>query len=275
MQTWLDRRFFREQYDREQVLYRLIDEIREFEDLPRIWRRVSERIEAALHPLRIHFFHRTDSGEIRLSYSSDVVPPDLSTSSDSALFRMMRRQMTALDYPLPRAIKLPETDHQWLKRLGAELIVPMSDSQNQPVGLMILGEKRSEEPYSPTDRSLLLAIARQMATVLEVNQLRRQVAQKSRSEHEVLARLMESNVNLLRECPACGYCYDAVDTHCEKCSAQLILTLPVERSMEGRYVLRQLIGKGGMGAVYRATDLRLNRGVAVKIIKADFFGDRK
>jgi serine/threonine-protein kinase len=29
-----------------------------------------------------------------------------------------------------------------------------------------------------------------------------------------------------------------------------------------------------MGSVYRATDQRLNRGVAIKIIKADFFGDR-
>src|SRR5262245_12058798 len=125
MQTWLDRRFFREQYDREQVLYRLIDEIREFEDLPRMCQRVSERIEAALHPLRIHFFHQTDSGEIRLSYSSDVVPPDLSTSSDSALFRMMRRHMTALDYPLPRAIKLPKPCLQWQKGSECELIIPM------------------------------------------------------------------------------------------------------------------------------------------------------
>jgi hypothetical protein len=274
MRTWLDRRFFREHNDREQALYRLIDEIRAFEDLPRLCHRVREQLEAALHPLRIHFFHWTDSREIRLSCSSDDVPPDLLPPSDSALFRMMRSQMTALDYPLPRAIKLPKTGLQWLERLGAELIVPMSDSRNQPVGLMILGEKRSEEPYSPTDRRLLLAIARQMATVFEMAQLQRQVAQQARSEHEVLARLSASNVNLLRECPACGCCYDVVDTHCEKCSTPLILTLPVERAIAGRYVLQQLIGKGGMGSVYRATDQRLNRGVAIKIIKSDFFGDR-
>jgi hypothetical protein len=272
--AWLDRRFFREQYDREQVLYKLIDEIGEFEDLPGIWRRVSEQLEAALHPSRIYFFHQTDARELRLSHSSDNALPDISLSSHSALFWMMRRQRAVIDYLAPRAIKLPKDDFQWLERLGAELIVPMIDSQNQLVGLVILGEKRSEEPYSPTDRRLLLAIARQMATVFEVTQLHYQVAQKARSEHEVLARLTASNVNLLRECPACGACYDVVDTHCEKCSAELILTLPVERAIEGRYVLHQLIGKGGMGAVYRATDLRLNREVAIKIIKADFFGDR-
>lgn len=274
MRTWLDRRFFREQFDREQTLYRLIDEIREFEDPPRMWRRVSERIEAALHPLRIHFFHQTDSREIRLSYSLDNVPPHLPPSSESALFRMMRGQITALDYPLPRAIGLPPTELLWLERLGAVLIVPMIDSQNQTVGLMILGEKRSEEPYSSTDRSLLLAIARQMATVFEVTRLHDQIARKARSEHEVLARLMANNINLMRECPQCGCCYDVVDTHCKKCSMELALTLPIERTVADRYCIHQLIGKGGMGAVYRATDLRLKRAIAIKIIKADFFGDR-
>jgi serine/threonine-protein kinase len=187
---------------------------------------------------------------------------------------MMRRQMAALDYPLPRAFKLPKTDLQWLERLGAGLIVPMNDSQNQPVGLMILGEKRSEEPYSPTDRSLLLAIARQMATVFEVIRLNDQVARKARSEYEVLARLMVNDINLMRECPECGCCYDVADTHCGKCSVELTLTLPVERTIADRYCLHQLIGKGGMGAVYRATDLRLKRAIAIKIIKADYFGDR-
>jgi eukaryotic-like serine/threonine-protein kinase len=280
MRTWLDRRFFREQYDREQVLYHLIDEIRDFEVLPEMCYRVSERLEAVLHPMHIYFFHQTwqtwqtGSREIRLSYSSDKVLMDISLSCDSTLFQLLRRQMNALDFPLPRAIKLPVSDLQWLERLEAGLIVPMSDSQNQLVGLMILGKKQSEEPYSPTDRRLLLAVARQMATVFEVAKLHDQVAQKARSEQEVLAQLVANNINLMRECPACGCCYDAVGTHCEKCSVELTLTLPVERTIAGRYCLHQLIGKGGMGAVYRAIDLRLKRGVAVKIIKADCFGDR-
>jgi len=277
MRTWLDRRFFREQYDREQVLYQLIDEIRDFEALPEMCARVSEQLEAVLHPMHIYFFHQTGqtgSREIRLSYSSGKVLMDIPLSCDSPLFQLLRRQMSALDFPLPRAIKLPLDDLRWLERLEAGLIVPMSDSQNHLVGLMILGKKQSGEPYSPTDRRLLLAVARQMATVFEVAKLQNQVAQKARSEQEVLAQLMANNINLMRECPACGRCYDVASTHCEKCSMELTLTLPVERTIEGRYCLHQLIGKGGMGAVYRAMDLRLKRGVAVKIIKADCFGDR-
>ena len=38
----------------------------------------------------------------------------------------------------------------------------------------------------------------------------------------------------------------------------------------GRYEIRSLIGFGGMGEVYRASDPKIGRDVAIKVLPADF-----
>ncbi|MEL4080525.1 MULTISPECIES: Stk1 family PASTA domain-containing Ser/Thr kinase [Arthrobacter] len=45
------------------------------------------------------------------------------------------------------------------------------------------------------------------------------------------------------------------------------------RVLNGRYQLGDLIGRGGMADVYRGTDLRLGRDVAVKVLRADLARD--
>ena len=58
LQTWLDRRFFREDYQQEQVLVHLIDEVRQRESLAEIAQLVSARIDSVLHPTSLHIFYR-------------------------------------------------------------------------------------------------------------------------------------------------------------------------------------------------------------------------
>lgn len=275
LQNWLDRRFFREQYDQEQVLYQLIDEIKEFDLLPELCSRVSNQLNSALHPSSVTFlFRQKDSRDLQISYSSDPAAKGFSLREYSMLFQVMRQRQAILEYPLPHALSLPENEKQMIERLQIALLVPMVDSQGEFVGVILLGEKMSEEPYSLTDRRLLLAIARQMGTVSEVTRLREHIKSKAKSEREVLAHLAPESMNLLRECPQCGLCFDVSQGHCANCGCDLALTLPVARTIENRYRLERMVGRGGMGAVYRATDLSLRRDVAIKIIKADCFGDQ-
>src|ERR1700694_2381855 len=50
--------------------------------------------------------------------------------------------------------------------------------------------------------------------------------------------------------------------------------MDVPQFIAGRFRIECEIGRGGMGTVYRATHLGLQRSVAVKIIKSEFAGDR-
>jgi serine/threonine protein kinase len=142
------------------------------------------------------------------------------------------------------------------------------------LGILFLGEKKSEQPYSNSDKKLLEAIAGQMAVVQENALLKSRVDRERKIKHDVLARLADDLVNIVHECPHCGACYDATTKTCAVDGYDVQVSLPVERTIEGKYRLERLIGKGGMGAVYEATDLRLDRQVAIKVMLGGMFGDQ-
>ena len=272
---WIDRKFFRDVYNQERILVGLIDEIKDFDSMADISKLVSNKIDSALHLTRIQVFYRKDdSRDLTLGYSSGDTSLGLQISDGSKLLRFMEGQESAQQYPFAQRQVLPRGEQAWLDKLGINLIVPMSGTDGTLIGLLLLGEKKSEQPYTANDRRLLESIARQIAVVYENVLLKQHVDKEARIKREVLAHLEEQNINLVKECPDCGNCYDSASQVCEKDGRELTLTMPVERTIDGKYRLDRLLGKGGMGAVYQATDLRLARQVAIKILTGDLFGNQ-
>ncbi|MEO8434057.1 MAG: protein kinase [Pyrinomonadaceae bacterium] len=274
--NWIDRKFFREQYKQDEILHGLIDEVRKSDSIGDMARLVSSKVDSALHPEHIYLFYRDEEKrDFSLGYSSGGTSRELRIPEDFRLLRFMEDCGSAQEFPLPLKNNLPQSEKDWLTNLGTSLMVPMTGTDERLAGLLLLGPKKSEVPYTKSDRELLETLADQIALAYENVRLKERVEHEQRIKHQVLARIDAQNFNLLKECPACGTCYDRITEVCPVDNSQLTLTVPVERTIDSRYRLDKLIGKGGMGAVYEALDTRLNRKVAVKVLIGSMFGNRQ
>jgi hypothetical protein len=274
LHTTLDRRFFREAYQQEQVLVQLIDEVRQRDSLADIARLVSARIDSVLHPTTLHIFYKAEerSDRFETQSSSDVLAsPQL--SEQRTLLGLLEHGTVIRAFPADFEAKLPASERDWLETLGVRLIVPITGARERLVGVLLLGARMSDEPYSATDLRLLHGIAAQIGLVSENQHLQARVRLDADVRRDVLGRLEDKSVSLLKECPVCGACYDSVVERCAHDNAELALTLPIERTLDGKYRLERALGRGGFGAVFEASDLRLHRQVAAKVMMGSLFGD--
>ena len=203
-------------------------------------------LDASFHPSTVR---------VRLHDNARTFPGDLPTTDTLVLHRL-------------EAGEEIQSDHA-----DIAIVVPILNHDHRLIGTMSLGSKRSEEPYRANDRQLLRAMALQLAMAVENAALRREVGDERRIRHEVLSRLDKNAVHVIRECLRCGTVFDHDAEICTVDHSVLVPTLPVDRTIAGRYRLDRLIGRGAMGAVYEAADLSMPRLVAVKILQAECFGN--
>jgi GAF domain-containing protein len=264
---------WRETATQERILLELTDEVQRVGSVAEISRVVAADLHAAFHPKGTHVFYRQRySRDLTLGHSSGPQFPEEQIPEASPLLRTVEEAGRPLDWPSPELAGLPDHERAWLDRLETRLVVPVMGRDARMLGLLLLGEKKSEEAYTPHDRRLLTALTGQIALVYENLRLKDRVDQSQEIERQVLARMADQELNLVKECPKCGRCYDASDTHCADDGADLQLSRPVERLVAGRYRLDRLVDKGGMGAIYQATDTHLGREVAIKVLHGSLMG---
>lgn len=74
----------------------------------------------------------------------------------------------------------------------------------------------------------------------------------------------------MKECIRCNRCYENDAKNCTYDGEILAETLPGSCIIESKYKLESCIGRGGMGAVYKANHIHLNRPFAIKTILPEF-----
>jgi phosphoserine phosphatase RsbU/P len=176
---WIDRKFFREAYSAEQILNELAGQVQEFTETPALIRTVSECISNTLHIDRIAVLLRTGD-TFRLQYAHGIPPgSDLALSGSSTTISNLDTVKTAasvyLDNPDAWLLTATDAERRALRELGAEILIPLR-GRNRLLGVMALGPKRSEEPYSRTDRGLLQSVALHAGLSIENAELMQSLA---------------------------------------------------------------------------------------------------
>ena len=220
----IDRRFFREAYSTEQVLSELSDQVRNFTAAGPMLQTVSDRVGATLHVARISIFLR--SGE---SFRLEVSTGEAARASRSMTLPAAGTTITALsrsrepttvysDRTAGWLVDATDTERAALDDLSAELLVPLP-GRNRLIGVMTLGPKQSEQPYSATDRALLQTLASQTGLALENAELletltgevreRERISREIEIAREVQERLFPQSYPAIPGVDMAGYCRPA------------------------------------------------------------------
>ena len=229
----IDRRFFRQAYNAQQVMSELGIAMRSVTDVREMGRLASSKIQDALHTESITVL-------VAESESDDFIPMTFWTPSGSRpvdrnlvmpadgycagrlkyyqtpLMVDARDQRLWTRYLIAsadRGDRQNRIEQETLKGANTAMLVPIA-SKDRLLGIIQLGRRLSDLPFSREDKQLLSAVASQMALSIENSQLVRRMAEEERLRHE-LEVAAEVQRRLFPETPAlealelCGVCHPA------------------------------------------------------------------
>jgi len=214
VQVRLDRIFFRSAYDAQQILEDMAEKSRRATSRAELAEVLRVRIYQALQPTQIAVLLESSPGRLEL-FGENGQPAININAQDSALAALTRSG---------RARELESKDWEsgvlnGLSQLRPECLVPMIGRAEGLRGLLTLGPKLSEEPYSNDDLRLLQSAAAQAGVALENISLAEDIAERLQAErladHElqiarnVQSRLLPGSAPVLTSLNCVGRCIQA------------------------------------------------------------------
>lgn len=241
----IDRAFFRSAYDARMILENLAESSRTATNREALARLLLNQLKAALQPALLVVYLAIDNDQ--LGAAAGVAPPGLQTiRCTSPLLVELARRGEPWELPPSGLENDPKTTV--LAPLHSGCLVPMLGREGRLVGLLALGPRLSEEPYSGEDKRLLASVAGQAGMALENFRLAEDIARKLEAERrtsremeiakEVQTRLLPQTAPVLQTLECTGRCLQAA-----RVGGDYYDFLELGRSQVG-LVLADVSGKG-------------------------------
>jgi phosphoserine phosphatase RsbU/P len=186
----IDRAFFRSAYDARQILESLVEETRTVTSREELAVLLGGEIKQALHPVFAVVYLADSDGQLR-------VYPEASPGKFRPLPSRMPLLQELAEHKGPWQISDGDSRAGWLAEGLAifapnypDCLVPILMRAGSLTGLLALGARLSEEPYSGEDKRLLSAVAAQAGVTLENMRLAEDMAERIEAERRI-ARDME------------------------------------------------------------------------------------
>ena len=224
VRQWTDRRFFREAYNAERILTDLSNSVAGIRDTKRLIETVALRIADSLHVPRVAILLE-QGGLFQPAYALGFggVAPPVQLGDQAATIRTLKRlngpSKVYFDDPQSWVHGTSEPEQKALQRMDTQVLLPVS-LDSKMLGIISLGSKRSELPYTKADLQLLGAVAAQTGLALEnahlTESIRREIAQRERLDREleiardVQQRLFPQKLPHVNGLDFAGYCRPAL-----------------------------------------------------------------
>jgi hypothetical protein len=261
----VDRWFFRERVDSIEAVARLDRALRSARDIVEVAGVLTQEVDRLFTPRTVTLLLANEDGSEYQSVSRRMRP----LSARSTVIELVRSTRTVLHLDLrvpgPVLRLLPVSDRRWLEQAGFELIAPLFGSEGALLALLALSDSRSELPYTKSDRATIAAMTSYAAMRIEYYCSKGGPASLDGSLLPPLHAIDVANQPAVC-CSRCGAILTPAHESCACGGPTRPTALP--SVVNGKFRMEQLIGAGGMGVVYLAVDLALDRRVAIKTLPA-------
>jgi sigma-B regulation protein RsbU (phosphoserine phosphatase) len=230
----IDRAFFRSAYDARMILEDLAEKTRTASDRKELANLLDYHLNQAFQPTSLAVYFASTDGE--LSAVLGNVPPEVQTIPANSPILLSGRSLdrpaeVARDPQREGRSRVPSiwdisvesgnggTGPHLLAPLQPECLAPIPGRDGRLLGLLVLGARLSEEPYSSDDKHLLSSVASQAGIALESIRLGETIAERIEAERrmtqemeyakQVQARLFPQRLPAMKTLEYSGECIQA------------------------------------------------------------------